>query len=939
LIIYVELNHGIIRSINSGNADDLSANTITSICQDKAGTLWIGTAEKGLTNYHPASNQIRHYHNQADPPDSRPDNQIAKLFVDRTGVLWIVTGNGRLTRFEPASGRFMDSHFPDLAGLKVAAVVEDNGGGLWVGTYGKGVGLLDRETGKFTPRGCDFSPDSVSGSYKVVSLYADDSGNLWIGTEGHSIDKINTNLNFTSYNNSVNPPDLRFSDEVILAVLKDSAGVVWLGTANGGIIRLEREKNRVTAYQHDPQDSGSISSNSIRSIYEDSQGTLWFGAIDGTLNRFEPTTGKFRKYRITNAEKQNPLDNGIMRMHEGKDGRLWLCTANEGLVRFDRNTGQFTQFQNDPQAPDSISSNHVLSIAEGDDNSLWVGTGEGGLNKLDLATHKFTHYRLNVLSSATQTPDYSVTAMVNDQDTLWLATDCGLFKFDKNSGTFVLVEDSQQTSPAFISGMLQDNADNLWLSTPGGLIKYNTQAAVFKKFDFEGGLQNNQYLPGAYFKSTDGEMFFGGTNGFSCFYADKIMNNNHKPPVVITGLKIFDTSAKLTDPNQISLTYKDNFISFEFAALDYANPNKNQYAYKLEGFDADWHYSGTRNYASYTNLDGGEYVLRVKAANNDGIWNEQGTQIKLAIAPPFWETAWFRLITFIFTAALIMGLIKLKTRSIKLKSIKLERQVKERTKDLAQANQQLRQVDELKSNLLSMVSHEIRTPLSVILGFTELTISRIEKIIWPHNDLKDEKTQKAINKIQRDLSIIISEGDRLSLLVNNLLNISKIESRKIDWQNDVLNIADIIEQALLITRPMVEKAGLALQVNVQADLPKIAGDKDMLTTVFVNLISNAVKFTKEGQIKVWAKNVDDGILISVEDTGTGIKEDCLPKVFDRFFKAGNVSQENNENHKGMGLGLYICQQIIEQHGGKIWVESQWGRGSVFYVALHQVGRS
>lgn len=904
------------------NANSISANTITSICKDYAGALWIGTSG-GLNKLDPQSGTFLHFKKQR-APDGIGDDTISKLYIDRAGHLWIVTGDGRLNKLDPVSEEFIN--FQELEGFKVTAVCEDNLGALWVGTYGNGVRMLDKDSGKFTTHGCRFSQSPSSCNYRVISLFADNSGNLWMGTEGSGIDRINTNLNFTSYRSDMHS-GLRFSDDVVLSIYKDRSGMIWTGTANGGVNKFDRENDRITHYKNDPRDSGSISSNSICSIYEDSQGTLWFGAIDGTLNSLEPASGKFVRYNTNNMENSNIKDNGVLRMHEGNDGMLWACTANGGLVRLDKGTGLFTRFTKNSQTPSSISSNHVLSIAEDDAGILWIGTAEGGLNKLDPTTNRFTHYGVSEPDSAIQTLNYNVNAIVNDNGLLWLATDRGLYRFDKTSEKSVFVKDAN----AFIFGLLKDGKDNLWLSTPNGLIKYIIQSDTFKKYDSDGGLQKNQYTAGAYYQSADGEMFFGGTNGFSCFYADKIMENTHKPPVVITSFKIFDTPIGLNDTGEISLTYKDNFISFEFAALDYANPAKNQYAYKLEGFDSDWHYSGARNYASYNNLGGGEYILRIKASNNDGLWNEQGIQLKLVIAPPFWKATWFIIAAFVFALASIIVLIKIRTRSIRLKSLELERQVAERTKELDQANEQLRHADEMKSDFLSAVSHEIRTPLSAILGFTELITGKIEKTILPNVDLNDKKIQKAAEKISRDLNIIVSEGDRLSTLVDNLLNISKIESGKMDWRNEMLDISEMIAQSLLITKPIIEKAGLVIHMDIEADLPKVSGDKDMLTRVFINLISNAVKFTREGHIKVCARNSGDVILVSIEDTGVGIKEINLDKVFERFYKSENRIERERIN--GMGLGLYICKQIIEEHGGEIWVKSQLGKGSSFYFTI------
>lgn len=912
------------------NASSNTSYTINSICQDKSGTLWIGTLGGGLVKFEPQTGQFLHIKNQLDAPGSLTGNNISGLYMDRTGVLWIVSENGSLRRLDTSSERLLVTDFRELRDIRVTAIAEDATGALWVGTYGNGVGMLDRDSGKFTARECDFPSHNSSRSYRVLYLYADNSGNLWIGTEDSGIDKINTNLNFSSYISNTDGGAV-FSDDVILSLYKDETGVVWLGTANGGINRFDRENKRVDYFKNDPGDQNSISSNAVSSIFEDSKGSLWFGTIDGTINRLEQASRKFARYKIKLVDGSG-YDNGIMMMHEGKNGIIWACAANGGLIGLDPNSGQYSQYINDAQRPDSISSNHVLAITEDGSGILWIGTAGGGLNRFDSSTGKFTHYSIEQSNSDTKMINYSVKAIVDDGEILWLATDKGLYQFYKASGKSVLKTDSQLNANTLIYSLLKDDQGNLWLSTTNGLIRYNRQNGYFYIYKFDGGLRINQYNAGTCSKSSDGEIFFGGTNGFNCFYPDQIKENTHRPPVVISDMKIFDQSSKLSNTGQVTLSYRDDFISFEFAALDYANPTKNQYAYMLEGFDRDWHYSGTRNYASYTNLDAGDYVLRVKAANNDGFWNEEGIQIKLSITPPFWETSWFIVLVIMLTLGLILAVIKQRTRTIKLRSIELEHQVAERTRELNRANESLRQADANKSSFLSMVSHEIRTPLSAIMGFTELITGKINQTILPHTDATDPKVKKAVQTISRDLNIIMSEEDRLATLVDSLLNISKIESGQIDWESEVLDLAKVVEQALAITKPLIEKAGLDIYVDIENGLPKIQGNKDMLTQAIINLLSNAVKFTNEGFIKLGVHNAGENILVAIQDTGAGIHPDNLQRIFDRFNRAKSLPG-GGRNNSGMGLGLYICRDIIEKHGGKIWAESQPGKGSSFYFLL------
>lgn len=913
----------------SDDPASISANNITALAWDKAGALWIGTGD-GLNKFEPRMNSFLRFPAQGQATAGRGDHYVECLYADRQGVLWIAAGQGGLSRFAPEAGVFLDSDFPELDGLRVNRIYEDISGSLWIGTYGSGLRMLDQESGKFTVPGYAFFQNSATANYRILSLFADASGNLWLGAEGNGIAKINTQLNFSFYRNKIN--EVSFSDEVILSIYKDGAGTVWLGTANGGVNRFERETNRVTYYQHDPQDSSTISSNTITSIYEDAQGIFWFGAIDGTLNRFEPVTEAFVRYNLADPVHTAGGDNGILQIYEGTEGSLWVCAANGGLIRFDRNAGSWRRFTSIPEDPQSISSNHVLSVVEDKGGLLWVGTAGSGLNRFDPATDTFAQYGLSAPGLALPILEYDVRNIVDDGDQLWLATNRGLAVLDKTGGSLVLLEDEEQATGIFMAGLLQDSADNLWLSTMNGLVKYEDSSGIFKKYEFNGDLTRNQYIQGACFQSGDGEMFFGGTSGFHSFYPDKIKDNTHRPPVVLTDFKIFDKSVPLSQAGEVTLNYQDNFISFEFAALDYADPAKNQYAYKLEGFDTEWHYSGTRNYINYTNLAGGDYILHIKAANNDGFWNEQSIAVRLLVTPPFWQTGWFKLLSFLVAAAALRAVVILRTRSIKRQNLKLEGQVTEKTRELYLANAQLRQADELKSNFLALVSHEIRTPLSAMLGFTERIAYRIEKIVLPSLDLQDPQIQTAAAKLGRDLKIVVAEGDRLAALVDNLLDIARIESGKTDRQDGIVEIAGLIEQALSVTKPLLEKKGLAVRVEMEAGLPKISGDRDQLLQVVINLLSNAVKFTREGHIRICVQSFKKEMLVSITDTGAGIAAQHLPHVFDRFYKTAPAAEKEDSN-KQWGLGLYICKQIIEKHGGKIWVESEPSAGSIFYFTL------
>ncbi|MGB7439802.1 MAG: two-component regulator propeller domain-containing protein, partial [Coleofasciculaceae cyanobacterium] len=454
---------------------------------------------------------------------------------------------------------------------------------------------------------------------KISSIYEDSKDNLWIGTYNSGLDKLDhATGQFIHYTHDSDNPN-SISNNNIWSIYEDHLGTLWVGTGDGGLNKLNQKTGKFSHYTHNPDNPHSLSDNSIWSIYEDHQGTLWIGTFHGGLNKFDRKTGEFTHYQHNPDHPHSISDDNIFSIYEDQSGTLWIGTWNNGLNKFDRKTGKFTHYQHNPNNPNSLSYNRVMSMLEYPAGTLWLGTYGGGLDKFDIASETFTHYTVR-----DGLPNNSVV------------------------------------------GILNDDAGNLWLSTGKGLSKFNPDKETFRNYDARDGLHGNEFDGiKAYAKAKDGEMFFGGLNGITSFYPEQITDNPHIPPILITDFRIFDQEVKLdtaiSQAQELKLSYKDNFFSFKFAALDYANPGKNQYAYKLEGFDKDWIYSGERRYAAYTNLDPGTYTLRVKGSNNDGIWNEEGTSLKITIIPPPWKTWWAYTLYILAVVGAICGYVKWKT--------------------------------------------------------------------------------------------------------------------------------------------------------------------------------------------------------------------------------------------------------------------------------------
>ena len=666
---------------NPDDSNSLGNNTVLSIYEDQSGRLWVGTDGGGLNKFNRETEQFTHYTHNPDDPKSLSHDTVLSIYEDQSSRLWIGTNGGGLNKFERETGKFTHYiHEPDnpnsLSDNTVSSIVEDRFGNLWLATsswygnsYGTALDKFSPKTGQFNHYTHDpANPNSLSDNI-IGPILRDNSEILWIGTGFGGINKLDTKKRkFTYYKH--NRADIySLIDNHISSIYEDRKGNLWIGTLTGGLDKFDRKTGQFTHYKYEPDNSNSLSSDNIWSVYEDKHSLLWIGTFGSGLNKFDHKIGKFTHYKHDPDNPNSLSDNTICSIYEDQEGMLWIGTFNGGLNKFDRESGQFTYYKHAPNNPKSLSDNNVFSIYEAHSGTLWIGTVNGGLNKFDRETKEFTQYKHDPNNPNSLSYDRVLSMYECPAGTFWIGTyGGGLDKFDIATETFTHYTQKDGLPNNSVVGILGDDEGNLWLSTGKGLSKFNPQTETFRNYDVSDGLQGNEFDGvKAYFKSKTGEMFFGGLNGFNAFYPDQVKDNPHIPPIVITDFKKFNQSVKLdtaiSATKQIKLSYKDRFFGFEFAALDYTNPQKNQYAYKLEGFDKDWIYSGTRRYASYTNLDGGTYIFRVKGSNNDGVWNEEGTSLKIIITPPPWKTWWAYTLYVVALVGAVLGYVQWRTRA------------------------------------------------------------------------------------------------------------------------------------------------------------------------------------------------------------------------------------------------------------------------------------
>ena len=700
-------------------------NKISSIYQDKRGHFWLGSYGGGIHVFDPINKNFRHYQHDKDDRFSLSHNRIWTIYGDRKGDVWVGTYGGGLNKYNINSDNFTrfrhnSSNVNSLSSDNVMAIFEDRSGIMWIGTQGSGLNKFNLNTRKFNHyRHNDNDVYSID-DRSVWSLVADKNNVLWVGTNSGGLNKFDpVTQRFTHYKHD-NGNTNSLSNNTVISLFVGRNGYIWIGTYEGGLNKFDPVTNTFTHYKKDIYQG--LTSNIIWSIYQDSDGILWLGTSKG-LNRFDPVTEHFKSYRYDSENEQSLSNDFVWRVYQDQFGYLWLGTNGGGVNKFDPETETFTRFMHDQNGGNSISDNRAWSFYEDSYGNIWIGTAGNGLNKLDVVSNKFSHYRQE-------------HGLANNN----------------------------------VYGILEDKQGYLWLSTNAGLSKFDPRNETFKTYSKSDGLQSDEFNMGAYFQSEKGELFFGGVNGFNRFFPENIADHSQQPTVVLTDFLLFNKSVPLThdtkktpltanisDIKTLKLNYLQSIFTFEFSALDFIDPDKNQYRYMLEGFDDNWiNTDANRRYATYTNLDAGQYIFRVKASNNYGVWNDSNTAIELIISAPPWQTWWAYLSYFIITLTIIGKYLY----NVITEQKRLEELVNDRTQELVKLTTAVEQ-----------------SPASVVI--TDLD-GNIEYVNSKFSQITGYSQQEVLGKN----SLFLSTQDNLSELSVTLWSTL---AKGQEWQGEFLN--------------------------------------------------------------------------------------------------------------------------------------------------------
>ncbi|MGD2086992.1 MAG: two-component regulator propeller domain-containing protein [Candidatus Aminicenantes bacterium] len=621
-------------------------NPIYTMYESTQGIIWLGS-HSGLSHFDPVSGVWRRC-------SLKKQTVVWAIYIEPSGIAWIGSSRG-LVKYNPKNETFVyyihEDKKSSLSNNEVTSIMPGLKGELWVGT-GDGLNKFDPKTETFTVFKHDPQrPHSLS-SNLILTVYVDRSGVIWVGTLDGGLNKLESGSEIFYHlsHDPQNPNSL--SSNLVSSIYEDPTAILWIGTFSRGLNKYDPKSKTFTLYLHEPGRPGSLKRNNITAITGDQQGRIWIGTYDGGVNVLNPKTEVFKYYQHDPTRPGSLSHNSVSLIFVDSSGVIWIGTNGGGLNRFHPQREAFTQFRHNPRDPNSLDSDTVNSICEDRQGNLWIGTSgtSAGLNQWVPRTGAFKQFQLPFPVSETST-DYQVIVIHEDRSRiLWIGSDNGLFRFDPLSEVFRAYRQNHGLASNKIYGILEDDSGNLWISTSNGLSRFNPQTGECKNFDFRDGLQHNTFNARAYCKGGSGYLIFGGIRGLNIFQPERVTGNSFPPPVVITAFKKFNRVVKTGEPiidlEELKLSYKDYSFSFEFTALDFHVPEKNDYAYMMEGFDQNWIFTDSKKReAFYSNLTPGEYTFRVKASNNSGVWNEEGASIKIIIEPPLWGTWWFRLIS------------------------------------------------------------------------------------------------------------------------------------------------------------------------------------------------------------------------------------------------------------------------------------------------------
>lgn len=933
--------------------------------------FYLGSWNHGLIKFNPVNGKVISSYPLINNSNASQTLYVSKLYLDSNNLLWVGSHSRGLKILDLKTETY--TVVPEIFRDKISISDICPGGKsiYWIATD-KGLCRYNRLNGKIEFYKTNGSDPEALPSNILISLYPDSNGIMYISTFNKGIGIYNPNrIKFPDIFAKINK-SIQIANRSVKSIYINKAGCLCIGT-DYGLNIISRNNESLRTYTYSPSVAGSIGEGGVTCMFEDSAKHFWLGTWGGSWQQFLEHQQSFRKYAyaIDNIEYKIPLnpkilaDQNITTACYTSSGQIWIGTVFGFLIRFFPETDSFQHFH-------FSTARYISSIvANPETHTVWFSSTDG-LYKVSDKTGKYTIYR-HASNNKESISDSKVLIILKAENGfLWIGTNSGLDHFNIRTGTFEHIIFPFPFKNIPIQTIQQDNDGNLWLGTSTYLVKYNPANKESWYYNSDEGILQNLSCS---YKGPDGTLYFGGINGLIALNPAEIPINTIKPNVVFTGLKIFNQPIMPGSPEMvdaidvvdgIKLSYKQNEFEISFAALNFTLQNKNQFAYLLQGLNSEWFNIGNQNFVKFANIPPGDYVLRVKACNNDGLWNDQGASLKITIVPPIWKTWWFRLIILIVTLFCIVLWANLRTQNLIKRKKKLELIVKQRTAELKESllrlqsqqkeiidkneeislqrdlmeerneqlvNQQseiiaqlekeekmalmLHEADQARIRFFLNISHEFRTPLTLILSPLEKALEALK-----NNQL-----------VFQQIDIAKRNAHTLLKLINQILDISKLETGNMQLQTSRMDIVGFVNQIFHSFDYIIAKKSIHYTFTSSQKSKIFEFDPDKVEKIISNILANAVKFTPHGgtielSLQTTIENEIEYVEISVTDTGIGIPSDKIDKIFDRFYQANEEMAV-----EGTGIGLSLAKELAILHQAKLLVESEPGKGSTFVMLL------
>ncbi|MFZ6812854.1 two-component regulator propeller domain-containing protein [Undibacterium sp. Rencai35W] len=931
---------GIFKNIvhNNDKEDSISGDILNDIHLDAKQGLWIATESSGVDYLASGSDSFQHYILDPGLKSNSKSNNVRAVYVDRKQVLWIGSSDGIFV-WKPGAPWSERKHLDKPQGIEdytVRTFFEDSASTLWIGTEA-GLSYWDKNTQKLSAYEYWSSDPYGLPNGAVTLINQDNSDTLWVGVWRSGVNRVDlANRGFQRF--FPRPPDAKNDvfNNAVGSIASDGQGHLWLGSMGNGLLLFNPDQNKIiSSFKHDAKDPLSLPTDNVASLYQQPNGPLWIGTSAG-LSWRDPINGRYSTVHFDSR-----LTDIVRKIVPGRGDILWLGTEG-GLIRYDIKNGATKYYKHDMADPDSRSVNYTNFILEDKAGRLWVsGFNGGGLDMLDPISGKFHHF-LHDPENINSLLSNDVRGLFEDkQGQLWISTLLGLSKvLIQANGNIKFVSYNPQDSSVQVSqygAIIGDDDGILWIANQTGLAQFNPRTGQANNYFSSDGITDGRFYDGSFFK--DGEtLYFGGYKGMTSVSPRHVQVNALPPVIAITDITIFNRPLLQSKqaggieligteyaPKSLSLSWRQSVFSIEFAALHFADPVSNKYAYKLEGFDESWiETDATHRIATYTNLDPGTYTFRVKASNNNGVWNEDGISLPVTIMPPFWKTWWFYVTSILTLCALIFLLYRQRVNYLHKQKAALQKEVALRTSELLAANElllresnKLKDADRFKSEFISVVSHELRTPLTSIRGSLGLLESgRIAELPGKALDL---------------IKIAHKNCQRLVSLVNDILDLEKIQSGALNLRMQTVDIVSTARQSIEENAAYADSYGVRYELQTNLTEALVNADVDRLLQVFANLLSNAAKFAPANSVvQIRVQTHEHLFRVEVEDHGAGIPLHFRERIFGKFAQADGT---NLRQQGGTGLGLNITKTLLEKMNGQIGFTSTEGLGTTFWFTL------